>query len=250
MKSLSELAQVTVLTALGTLLLVVGKRSFNISSTRLCQDAVAQTTPVPTLTPRAFLPIVMGKWPPVLLLSDEFDGNGLDLTKWDLITGTVSVANGKLIFSDAEIQSKALFQHGILEVAIESSDWKPQDQFTDSSFGFEGWYGECHYGTVFKANGHLGVLQKSNCPDLNEEYPPIPNWNDRIQVIPTVFYLTLTWSPSGVTLFLSDGSSYTEVITGTLVPTVPLNIRLNSYWDEPHPVENYIIDYIKVYQDP
>lgn len=49
-------------------------------------------------------------------------------------------------------------------------------------------------------------------------------------------------------MYLSDGSLNSTVVTGTLVPDVPLKLRLNTDWDEPHVAESYSIDYIRVYQ--
>lgn len=240
--------------------MVAGNQSFNVSVTRSGQDTVAQTTPEPTLTPEAFLPFVVRKWPLVLLFSDEFDDPKLDPAKWDAIKGNPTVGYGKLTLAGdatrAEIQSKAQFQYGILKAAIESSDWMSQTQTTDSSFGFEIWTGangQCHYGVILIANGHLGVLRSepdanNNCSDDPEyqEYPPIlPNW-DAIRVAGTV-YLTLTWSPSGVSLYVSDGGSNSgqAAYTGEAEPTVPLEIRLNADYGE-----IYCVDYIRAYQDP
>jgi hypothetical protein len=193
-----------------------------------------------------YLPLVSNKW---ACFVDEFDGDELDPDKWEIVTGTVTVTNGKLILSNAEIRSKRVFTDGVLQAKIESSDWNRQDQFTDSSFGFERWYESCHHGATFKPSGHLAVLQNSNCPAQVEAYPPLAGWGDAIERV-SAFYQTLTWGSSGVTLRLSDCSSYNEVVTSTLAPTVPLNIRLNAYWEEPHPTETFAIDYIRVCPSP
>lgn len=206
-----------------------------------------RTVSASVITPTLYLPLIQS--PLVLIFSDEFDGNVLDSSKW---LGTGTVADGKLLLSDTEIQSQMDFTYGILQAKIESSDWKAQDSpiFTDASFGFEKWIDACHYGVLLKANGHLGVLQESSCPTINEEYPPVPTqaWN-AIRSTSTIF-LTLTWSPNEVTMHLSDGSLNSTVVTGTLVPDVPLKLRFNADWDEPHVSESYSIDYIRVYQVP
>jgi len=143
----------------------------------------------------------------------------------------------------------------ILQGAIQSSDWKSQNQCTDSSFGFEIWTGangQCHYGATFKANGHLGVLSPQ--PDANnncfgdpqhQAYPLISNW-DAVRATGTVYFI-LMWSPSRVTLYVNDGgpNSGQASYTGLAVPTVPLKIRL--YADTG---ETYSIDYTRLYQGP
>ena len=193
----------------------------------------------------------------VLLFSDEFDGSELDLTKWDVIRGSPTVDDGKLTLpgaaTRAEIQGKTRFQYAVLQAAIESADWKSQTQGTDSSFGFEIWTGangQCHYGVILIANGHLGVLRSQ--PDANDNcsgdpeyqaYVPISNW-DAVREAGIV-YLTLTWSPNGVTLDVNDGVSNSgrACYEGEAVPDVPLEVRLNADYDE-----NYHVDYVRVYQ--
>jgi hypothetical protein len=202
-------------------------------------------------SPSLYLPLIMRKWPPVLIFSDEFDGDHLDPYKWIIKKGTITVANGKLILPDAEVQSILTFTYGILQMKIESSAWKPTNNipFTDSTFGFEYWYGSCHSGAMAKANGHLAVLKQSPCP-FNESYPPLLGWDSVMPGVSQTLFVTLTWLPTGETLLVSNGNSYTETITDTLTPTVPLSIRLNSTWNEPHAPETYIIDYVRVYEDP
>jgi hypothetical protein len=195
----------------------------------------------------------------VLLFSDQFDDSVLDLTKWEVIKGNPTVGNGEITLSGgttrAEVQSKAQFQYGILQAAITSSDWKSQSQQTDSSFGFELWTGangRCHHGVILIANGHVGLLR--SLPGANnicvgdpqyQKYIPISNW-DVVREADTV-YLTLTWSPSNVTLHVSDGGSNSGLATyiGEAEPVIPLEIRLNTNIGELHRV-----DYIRVYQDP
>lgn len=194
----------------------------------------------------------------VLLFRDEFDGSELDPAKWDVIQGIPTVGDGKLTLpgdtTRAEIQSKAQFQYGVLQVAIESSDWVSQTQGTDSSFGFEIWTGangQCHYGVILIANGHLGILRSqpdadNNCfgDPLHQAYLPISNW-DSVRAAGRV-YLTLTWSPGGVTLYVSDGSSNSGLASYTdeAEPAIPLEIRLNADVGE-----IYHVDYVRVYRD-
>jgi hypothetical protein len=136
---------------------------------------------------------------------------------------------------------------------IQSTDWKSQTEFTDSSFGFEIWTGtsnHCHYGVTFKANGHLAVL-KSN-PDINgscegnllyQEYIPISNW-DTIRADGTIFF-TLTYSNT-VTLTVHDNllNSGDATYTGVAVPSTPLKIRLLAHTFEPGLFESYSFDFI------
>ncbi|MCB0166635.1 MAG: hypothetical protein KDI79_20570, partial [Anaerolineae bacterium] len=178
--------------------------------------------------------------PPVF--GDEFNDDVFGPTQWDVIKGNPTVSDGKLMLSGGatrtEIQSKARFPSGILHLAIESSGWKSQHQTTDSSFGFEIWTGsngQCHFAVVFIANGHLGVLRSQ--PDVNnncsgdpehQAFLPISNW-DAVRAAGTIF-LTLMWSPSGITLHLSDGglNHGQTVYRAEANPPVSLKLRLNA----------------------
>jgi len=112
MNGTGKFVGVTVL-VLGILLVAVASRSLNVSAIRLGQDAIAQTMPAPAPTPQVSLPLVASECP-LALFSDEFDGNELDLTKWDVFRGSPTVSNGRLTLRGAEVQSKAVFQCGIL----------------------------------------------------------------------------------------------------------------------------------------
>ncbi len=180
--------------------------------------------------------------------NDDFDGSELDRGKWDVFGGNPVVGGGWLTLSSANIQSKSVFDGGVLQGVIQSSDWKPQQgQFTDSSFGFEIWNGECHYGIVFKPSGHLAVLRPvpstgGNCSGdpLYQAYPSIPNW-DTIRAGGTVSF-TLSWSSDSVTLKVSgNGQEGQAYYAGQAVPNVPLKIRLYAQNGE-----NYQIDYVRL----
>lgn len=186
----------------------------------------------------------------LVLFSDEFSGTELDLDKWDVITGTPVVSGGWLTLSGADIQSKPVFRSGILEGVIQSSDWKSQSEFTDSSFGFEIWTGsngQCHYGVLFKASGHLAVLSSQpdadgNCSGdpLYQTYLPLSNW-DAVQAGGIVSF-TLRWCSDGVTLKVSgNGQEGQASYTGPSVPKVPLGIRLYA-----QPGETHRIDYVRL----
>jgi hypothetical protein len=251
MKTPRKLTKVTALIVLEAFLLVFVSQGLNALATRSAQDTMAPTTTSLMLTPQA-----------PILFSDEFDGNGLDLSRWEVYTGTPTVSGGWLTLPGAEIQSKREFVCGTLQGVIQSSDWKPHDEFTDSSFGFEIWEGadgKCHHGVVFKANGHLGLLRskpdtENKCEGQSEgipgrdpddpyyqDYLAIPNWN-AITATDTITF-TLTWSKS-VTLEVSGGQFSGQVYTDTspTIPTVPLKIRLYA-----QPTETYNIDYIRLY---
>ena len=181
-----------------------------------------------------------------------------------MFKGHPTVSGGQLILAAqpgtrADIQSKTVCQYGILHAVITSSDWKPQTSTTDTTFGFEFFDGNCHYGVILVANGILGLLRSE--PDHNndcstqsagipnrlpsdpkfQEYIPISNW-DTVRLGRTIF-LTLIWTPSGVTLHVSDGGSNSGVASysGVAVPNTPLKIRLNADFGE-----TYSIDYIRV----
>ena len=194
-------------------------------------------------------------------LVDEFNGTSLDQTKWTAIPGNPPVANGKLTLAGgastpAEIQSRKKFPYGVLQMVITSSNWKPQqgpNHETDSSFGFEFWQGangNCHYGVILVANGHLGLLRHK--PDANgncfgdpleteQVYKQIDNW-DTIRNGKTL-RLTLTWAPKSVTLHISSGniSDGVAYYFGPVEPTNSLEVRLNA-----DKGETYRIDYVRV----
>jgi hypothetical protein len=235
-----------VLATLGVLLLITASWSFNAFAVQSDQHSAAQAMPATNLTASNYLPI----------FRDEFDGDQLDGTKWDVFKGNPIVSGGWLTLPGAEIQSKAAFGCGILQGVIQSTDWKPQSQFTDSSFGFEIWTGtnnQCHYGATFKASGHLAVLR--SLPDGNgncsgdpqfQAYVPVSNW-DTIRSGGIVSF-TLTYSNS-VVLTISDGLSNNgqAIYTDQAVPTVPLKIRLYAHTFDTSLAENYHIDYIRLY---
>jgi hypothetical protein len=200
------------------------------------------------------------------LFSDTFNIDG-DLSKWDVYGGAPIVSSGWLTLTAAEVQSKTRFSSGILKGVIRSSNWKPQNEFTDSSVGLERWdgqYGNCHYGVVFKANGYLGLLRSK--PDVNndcanqsagipgrlpadpyyQDYIAIPNWS-AITTIGTVNF-TLTWSKA-VTLEVSNQpmtmTSLVYTDTSLAIPPhdIPLDIRLYSHWI----TESLSLDHIDLY---
>jgi hypothetical protein len=255
MKISYKLTRVMALIVLEAFLLVVVSQSFNTLATRSAPNTIAPMTTSLMLTTQARI-----------LFSNEFDGNQLDLSKWDVYTGSPTVSGGWLTLHGADIQSKPRFSCGILQGIIQSSDWKQPDEFTDSSFGFEIWEGvdgKCHYGVVFKANGHLGLLRskpnaENKCSDQSagipgrddpddpyyQDYLTIPNWS-AITAAGTVTF-TLRWCKS-VTLDVSGSQSSGQVYTDTspAIPTVPLKIRLYA-----QPTETYKIDYIRLYPCP
>jgi hypothetical protein len=251
MKTSFKFARLAALIVLEAFLLVVVSGRFNALATRSALDPMAQTTAPLMLSTQS-----------ILVFSDEFDGDVLDPSKWEVYTGTPTVSGGWLTLHGADIQSKQRFVCGTLQAVIQSSDWMPHDELTDSSFGLEIWEGadgKCHYGVVFKANGHLGLLRSepvtnSTCvsqsvgipghqPDdpKYQAYPPIPNW-DAIRATGTVAF-TLTWSKS-VTLEVNGGQSSGQVYTDTseAIPTASLKIRLYAM-----PTETYQIDYVRFY---
>jgi hypothetical protein len=244
MKISNELTRVIVSVVVGISLLIVSNLSFNVFAALSGQNIMTQTTSASALTLQTSscnLPY-----------ADEFNGTVLNSAKWDK-QGDVTVGGGKLTLSGdatakADIQSKCQFQYGVLQLTIESPDWVTHTADTDSSFGFEIWNAECHYGVIFISNGHLGILRAE--PDINnkcsvnpeyQEYLKIPNWN-QMRASDTIT-LTLTWSQTSVILDVTDGSQSGVIsYTGTALPTIPLEIRLNTDFRE-----TYYIDYVRVY---
>ena len=189
----------------------------------------------------------------VALLTDDFNGTLLDASIWDIYRGIPIVNDGWLTLPGAEIQSKATYTCGTLSGVIQSTDWKSQQEFTDSSFGFEIWTGadsQCHYGVTFKASGHLAVLNsvpdsEGNCEGdpLYQAYVAIQDW-DTIRASETIFF-TLTYSNT-VTLTVQDSFGNTGVApyTGLAIPSTPLKIRLYAHTFEPGLFETFSFDFI------
>ena len=178
---------------------------------------------------------------------DEFAGTTLDLSKWDVFHGSPTVGNQSLTLAAkagtrAEIQSRTLCMYQVLHMVISSSDWKSQtgpDKTTDSTFGFEhftGSNGQCHYGVVPTANGHLGLLRPE--PDAqgachgdpaHQPYTPIDNWN--ALMTRGRLYVTLIWTASGATIHVTDGGLNSGTASSadlSVLPDIPLKIRLNA----------------------
>lgn len=184
-----------------------------------------------------------------VLFGDEFEGDALDRNKWHVFEGNPTVNGGQLALSGpVDIQSIDKFNSGTLQGFIHSSDWKPQSgQFTDSSFGFETWEGNCHYGIIFKPSGHLAILRPQPDPNGNcsgdpqyQAYSLIPNW-DKIRAGGTVSF-TLDWCPDRVTLTVSGNGQEERVsYEGPAMPDVSLGIRWYS-----QPNETYTTDYIRL----
>ncbi|MGE0886296.1 MAG: hypothetical protein AB7P14_22400 [Blastocatellales bacterium] len=188
---------------------------------------------------------------------DEFNGTQLDTAKWGVVNLPPTVSGGRLVLSGSasersEVQSKQNFSYGVLTVAIESANWRPQSGATDSSFGLEiftGANGGCHYGAILIANGHLGLLRPEPKPDsacsgnpANQEYVPLSNW-DAIRASGKVV-MTLIWNPGGVTLRISDGNSLNGIAVSMpnsqAVPNVQMKIRLNADTNE-----TYRVDFVR-----
>ncbi len=192
---------------------------------------------------------------------DEFNGAQLDATKWDVFNLPPTVSNGYLTLTGgsdkrSEIQSKQSFLYGVLTVAIESTNWHAQSDpaDADASFGveiFTGANGKCHYSAILKADGHLGLLRpqpdaSNNCsgdpPPSGQAHLPLSNW-DAIRAGGRVV-MTLIWTPSGVTLRISDGNTLNGIAVSApgsqAVPNVAMRIRLNADFNE-----TYRVDYVR-----
>jgi hypothetical protein len=244
--SASKVVRIISSLLLAVFLLVTTNCGFDVFAT---QGIIGEVPPSLAFTPKPHSFLTGDRCSPVLF-NDEFDGNELDQSEWDVIKGNPVVNGGWLTLSDVDIQSKPVFRGGILQGVIQSSDWKPQHQFTDSSFGFEIWTGnngQCHYGIIFKASGHLAILRSQPDPNGNcfgdpiyQAYPAVSNW-DAIRAGGIVSF-TLSWCSDNVALEVSGNGQEGQVsYTGQAVPTVPLRIRLYA-----QPSETYKIDYIRL----
>jgi len=251
---------------------IITRRDFlKISATALlvtsgCKGIVEKIIgygPIPTDQVAAYPIIVTPTIPPAItaeptagvdiyqqLRFDELLRPPLLLDGWYVAQGSpIFKAEGRLMtLSGTDVQSSHVYNYGVLEGVIHSSDWKPQTLFSDSSFGFETWNGtnnDCHYGVLFKSNGHLAVL--SSTPDMqkkcsgdpkNQAYPPVPNW-DAIRAGKTVSF-TLIWNTESVTLRVKGNGLEEQVsYTGPAIPTVPLHVRLYSQTSESHELQDF-----------
>lgn len=190
---------------------------------------------------------------------DEFNGNQLDTSKWEVFNLAPAVSNGRLVLSGSstmrsEIQSKQSFLYGVLTIAIESANWHAQSDpaDADASFGveiFTGANGMCHYSAILKANGHLGLLRPEPKTDgtcsgnpANQAHLQLSNW-DAIRAGGRVV-MALIWTSSGVTLRVSDGNNLNGVAVSVpnsqAVPNVAMRIRLNADFNE-----TYRVDYVR-----
>lgn len=196
------------------------------------------------------------------VFQDGFKGGILNPTKWMIFRGNPIVSNRELILAGgataqdrAEIQSVPMFMQGTWRTVIDSSDWNPQSESTDSSFGFEiftGHNGNCHYAITFVASGHLAILEST--PDANgdcfgdpahQAFIPVSNW-DAVRAGGTV-HVRLTWSPTEVTLYVSDGgannglASYQQPVipdpNHPALSSLPLKIRLNADIEETYAIK-------------
>ena len=184
--------------------------------------------------------------PMEFFFNDTFN-NAMFLDKWRVYRGNPKVRGGFLMLSETDIQSKDMFNSGILQGVISSHNWKPQDQFTDSSFGFETWAGKddrCHSGVLFKANGHLAVLRSQPYVDdkcmgdpEHQVYPPIPNW-DAIRAKYVVSF-KLNWNADEIILQV-NGNGLTEQVSysGPAIPKGPLNLRFYTQIGELYEAHN------------
>jgi hypothetical protein len=147
--------------------------------------------------------------------------------------------------------------HGTFTTTIHSSTWpsRPDD---DTSFGLEFWAGgngRCHYAIIFKPTGHLAIAESvpdatGNCftdPE-RQAYILISDW-EALRASGTVS-VELTWSPTGVTLSVSDGMgnsrevSYPQPVVPDrdhpALPLLPLKIRLNADYDETYAIQHVL----------
>lgn len=205
---------------------------------------VSNPTLLPTRQPTKIEPTPTIADCPTILFNDDFDANNL-YKRWDVFEGRPAVGEGRLTLSGAvNIQSISSFNGGILEGNIQSYDWNSNEKFTDSSFGFEMWKGKCHYGILFKTNGHLAVLSSepgttNDCvgDPKNQDYQAIPNW-EIIRAGKDISF-KLTWEPNKATLWVRGNYVERQVVySGIAIPNVPQKIRLYVQDKEKYKIDN------------
>ena len=185
--------------------------------------------------------------------AERFDRLRLHRRSWAIFHGEPRVVGDRLLLaadaaSRAEVQTRRRFLYGLLRIAIDSDDFRPQSEFTDTSFGYEvfaGGNGECHYAALLSGGGHLGLLRAR--PDANgdcsgdpedQAFLPIPNW-DAMRTRGKAI-VTLLWKPDVVTLRVTNGGRREGVAryTGVAIPSEPMAIRLNADFEETHFIDS------------
>lgn len=176
---------------------------------------------------------------------DNFDSGFLDTAKWDSISGNYIVENGRLILISnlakrikTDVQSDGTFPYGKLEIIAGSSNWKSGrlNDTTDTSIGFEIFYGKgCHNGIVI-TNGTMGILRafpivSDSCSGnpIFQRYFSIPNW-DSLRKSENKY--TIVWTNESIDLIINDRDTLRhETIPQDSIPNRDMKIRLNSNVD-------------------
>lgn len=198
--------------------------------------------------------------PAKVLLEDEFNMAGAPKgARWTTVRGKPRSTKGKMTLAGAEIQSRDEFCYGEMRMSIESSEWIPQDVFTDSSFGFEFWggkNGKCHYAVLFKPSGHLALLNAKpdaagECfgdpvPGEEQAYVSVSNW-DQLRTTRQLEFV-LTWRADGVKLTVRDpsGRQGEAEYSGPVLPSIPLRARLYAHTFEDGRSDAFAIDYMRI----
>ena len=217
-----------------------------------------------------YLPLVQNN--SFLIFKDEFLEPKLS-SDWIEVKGSPYIDEGKLILIDSEVQSVAEYSEGVLIINIKSPDFKniTDPVFTDGSVAVEIWNGlnnSCHYGIGFKPNGHVFILKSqpngnNDCSQQSagiadrlpgdpkyQEFYSIENWDSFVESNLDTVSVRITWNNQETTIYISDGTYIDQTISSNLKIDVPMKIRLNTAWDEPHESETFEICSVEVYQPP
>jgi hypothetical protein len=189
-----------------------------------------------------------GRVQKLLLLSDDFNGQAIDSTKWYTAYGASYLLNCSAVLTTTRIPSApiktelrshiAFRPNSTLVIRSTTQNWQGANKKGDTSFGFERWYANCHHAIIVTSDGQLGLIRPeegADCsqpnPPLRQCYLPIQDWNT-LRTQPHEF--AIFWTSRGVTLSV-DGvpnviwdDQTSNGCTTPAVPQVPLLVRLNA----------------------
>ena len=207
---------------------------------------------------------------PTCSFNDDFGQNFLDAAKWTVFSGTPFFGQGRLILTSSlsnpnriktDVQSNNSFLYGKLEIVAGTSNWKSGrlNDTTDTSIGFEIFYGKgCHNGILI-TNGTLGILRAfpvigDSCSGdpIFQKYFPIPNWDSLRK---TENKYTIIWAADSIGLIINDSIVVTHThLPQDSLPNLPMKIRLNCNvdLDRNHGVtkDTLKVDRVCYYVDP
>lgn len=177
------------------------------------------------------------------LFRDDFNGRAIDSTKWDTVHGAPYLFNCSAVLTTTripsapiktELRSHRFFEpNSMLVIRATTENWQGENKEGDTSFGFEGWYTNCHNAVIVTSDGQLGLIRPEDGVDCSQSDPPLRQCYRPIQDRPTLrtgpHEFAILWTSTSVTLTIdgTPAATSTECITPA-IPQVPLPVRLNA----------------------